>query len=394
MKHTFLIRTIVILGAIPWFSPVNASRNSQISQPIPPVVLCMPGIYFYDPIDCAPTGPSAYLTRLAQKGFTFSPQPLPNARIDPALSEVNVHYGEVTQPTAPIFGSIEEAIKGNKKSAYQYLNGDFMFISYTDEQYIDNKHLYMVSPGAWMTAAYISRIGVLPRSQGVAFSRTPTTAFGWTLNYFGPTPLLTKRTPGSQGSDYTSHGLNLYDIVQIYDAVQVGNEEWYMVGPDEWVSKRYMARVTPSTKPPEGSTGDRWIEVNLWDQTLAVYDQRQLVFATVIASGADPFWTQPGLFQIREKLASTLMRGASGTGGDAYYLEDVPWTMYYDGPRALHGAYWRAKMGFPQSHGCVNMTVGDAHWLFDWAQVGDWVYVWDPSGQTPTDPSLYGSGGY
>jgi lipoprotein-anchoring transpeptidase ErfK/SrfK len=89
------------------------------------------------------------------------------------------------------------------------------------------------------------------------------------------------------------------------------------------------------------------------------------------------------------------MSGASGTvGKDAYYLEDLPWTMYYDGPRALHGAYWRAKMGFTQSHGCINMTIGDAHWLFNWAQMGDWVYVWDPSGQTPTDPSLYGSGGY
>ena len=50
-------------------------------------------------------------------------------------------------------------------------------------------------------------------------------------------------------------------------------------------------------------------------------------------------------------------------------------------------------LGFPQSHGCVNLTVGDSRWIFDWAQEGDWVYVWDPSGKTPVDPNAYTQGG-
>ena len=78
--------------------------------------------------------------------------------------------------------------------------------------------------------------------------------------------------------------------------------------------------------------------------------------------------------------------------GDFYYLEDVPWTMYYDEARALHGAYWHNFFGYPQSHGCVNLSDGDAHWLYNWASVGDFVYVFDPSGKTPTDSSLFGTG--
>ena len=78
---------------------------------------------------------------------------------------------------------------------------------------------------------------------------------------------------------------------------------------------------------------------------------------------------------------------------DFYYLEDVPYTMYYDQLRALHGAYWRTAFGFPQSHGCINLAPADARWLFEWAVEGDWVYVWDPSGETPTDPNYYGEGG-
>jgi lipoprotein-anchoring transpeptidase ErfK/SrfK len=108
----------------------------------------------------------------------------------------------------------------------------------------------------------------------------------------------------------------------------------------------------------------------------------------------DPFFTKPGLFQIQRKLDSTTMSGSfEANRSDFYYLEDVPWTMYYDNARALHGAYWRTAFGYPQSHGCVNLSPADAHWLYEWANVGDWVYVWDPSGKTPTDPSYYGEGG-
>ena len=41
---------------------------------------------------------------------------------------------------------------------------------------------------------------------------------------------------------------------------------------------------------------------------------------------------------------------------DFYYLEDVPWTMYFDEARALHGAYWHNGFGYPHSHGCVNLS--------------------------------------
>ena len=69
----------------------------------------------------------------------------------------------------------------------------------------------------------------------------------------------------------------------------------------EWVEARIFATVTPNTTPPEGVTSGRWIHVDLAEQTLAVYDNYQLVFATVVASGLEPFWTRPGLFQIYQK---------------------------------------------------------------------------------------------
>jgi L,D-transpeptidase catalytic domain len=356
-------------------------------------VLCLPGIYMYDPGDCLPAGPSGYLTQMAEKGLTFPIARLGYTPVDPALGQVDTSYGEVVNMPAPVYPSIDDAVNSSKKSASEKLNGQFVFISYSSNQQIEGKKIYEIRPGAYMTGNYISRLSALPPGRGIIFTSTPLTSFGWVLTYFSQTPQI--EVHNAPGGGATGRLLNLYDIVQVFGEQKVGDDLWYMIGPDEWVLAKFIARVIPNVNPPAGVSENRWIEVNLFEQTLAVYDNRQLVFATIIASGAEPFWTRPGVFQIYEKHDSAPMTGSfEADRSDAYYLEDVPWTMYYDGARALHGAYWRAKMGFPQSHGCVNLTVTDAHWIYNWAQNGDWVYVWDPTGQTPTDPELYKGGGY
>ena len=183
-------------------------------------------------------------------------------------------------------------------------------------------------------------------------------------------------------------------MFQVYQQVEAGGTTWLMIGPDEWVDKAVTALVYPADAPPEGVTNGRWIEINLYEQTVAAYQDNRLVFATVTSTGIPGWWTRPGLFQIYEKVDSTPMSGAfEADRSDYYYLEDVPWTMYFDEARALHGAYWHNYFGYEQSHGCVNLSPADSHWLYLWANVGDYVYVWDPSGQTPTDPSLYTAGG-
>jgi hypothetical protein len=359
-----------------------------------PGLLCLPGIYLQASSDCTPLGPSATLTELAAKGFTFNAPPLSYSRPDRSLTYVETNYGQVNKPNAPVYGSLEDAMRGKRSDAVRTIDSPFSYISYVEDVVVEGRRFYEIDQGSWMTANDVIRLGAVPLFQGVTLNRTPQRSFGWVLAYLSVGPVETQRKPGWGQPEYTGHALNNHEIVQIYGTQVVNDEEWYMVGPDEWLPHKMVARVMPNTTPPQGVTGNRWIEINLYNQTLAVYDQSQLVFATLIASGLDPFWTRPGLFQVYDKLSTTPMRGSfERDRSDAYYLEDVPWTMYFDQARALHGAYWRANLGFPQSHGCVNLSVGDSHWLFDWANVGDWVYVWDPSGLTPIDPAVYTAGG-
>jgi hypothetical protein len=165
--------------------PALAALAAPASPSAAPAVLCLPGIYLYDPGDCLPAGPSGYLTQMAQKGITFPLAPLSYTPIDQSLGKVDYLYAEVTNTPAPIFGSVDQALQGNKKGGGgQSLDGNFVFVSYTSLQEVGGKKLYEIAPGQFLTGAYLSRIGALPPARGLIFTGTPATAFGWVLTYF------------------------------------------------------------------------------------------------------------------------------------------------------------------------------------------------------------------
>ncbi|HSB65881.1 MAG TPA: L,D-transpeptidase [Anaerolineales bacterium] len=350
----------------------------------------MPGIYRVDPLDCLPLGPSSYMTSLAAQGISLPLYSLPYHPIDATLAELPYHYALLGEGQTKVYASLQDAMAG-KNEVGLIEAGRLRYISYDNYEETAFGRFFNRTDGTWVAVS--SRVSV-PHSYpgGIEFSRTPMHAFGWILPF--DASVETKRTPGYGLQDNTGHSIKQYEIVQVYSTKIVNNEKWDLVAPDEWLNGRYIGMVTPTLTPPPGVENGRWIEVNLFEQTLAVYDQGQLVYATLVATGVEPFFTKPGLFQVQRKLDSTTMSGSFAVDrSDYYYLEDVPWTMYYDHARALHGAYWRTAFGYPQSHGCINLSPADSHWLFNWANVGDWVYVWDPSGNTPTDPSYYGEGG-
>ncbi len=119
---------------------------------------------------------------------------------------------------------------------------------------------------------------------------------------------------------------------------------------------------------------ERWLEVDLSDQVLTTWQGDVAVLESSVSTGKAGFETPPGSYQILSKLESEDMEGV--IGGEYYNVPDVPWTMYFtDGGHALHGTYWHANFGMPMSHGCVNLPMDVAAWLFDWAPVGTRVEI-------------------
>jgi lipoprotein-anchoring transpeptidase ErfK/SrfK len=364
----------IIILAIPFQSvTAQASTTGASLEPIDSV--CLPGYYISDSSNCVNLGPAREIADLYKLGITFPSTPFPFINPSPELQTVPYRYAKLSTEQVPEYNFVPSEPGETPTS---YLQPGFKYISYSS---ITSNAWFYAENGYFIDGGDLSRVS-LPSFQGVIVAASPLSGFGWLIE-----PAVPRAGP-SLNQAVNGKTINTQTKVPVFQTITSEGQEWVMVGFNQWLPKSVVARVLIATQPPEGVTDGRWIEVNLYDQTLAVYDNNQLVFATLIASGLNPFFTRPGLFQITQKKPAETMSGGNGSP-EYYYLEDVPWTMYYDGIRALHGAYWRTVLGYPASHGCVNLSVGDSRWLYDWAHEGDWVYVWDPSGRTPTDPAFY-----
>jgi lipoprotein-anchoring transpeptidase ErfK/SrfK len=131
-------------------------------------------------------------------------------------------------------------------------------------------------------------------------------------------------------------------------------------------SRHHRARLRVKHRPAHRG---RWIEVNLSRQRLIAWENGRVVYSTAISSGKRGTPTRRGVFAIQSKYRAKTMRGRG------YVAPNVPYTMFYSGGYAIHGAYWHNRFGRPVSHGCVNLPVGQARRLYSWAGVGTRVVV-------------------
>ena len=138
-----------------------------------------------------------------------------------------------------------------------------------------------------------------------------------------------------------------------------------------WVKNIHIRRTKPGAPPADLAPDERWVDVNLKQQTLVAYIGSKPVYATLVSTGKTStkkekdHGTPTGQWRVREKHITTTMDGDGTVAGDLpYSIEDVPYVMYYHRSYALHGAFWHRNYGIQMSHGCVNLAPLDAKHLF------------------------------
>jgi len=217
-----------------------------------------------------------------------------------------------------------------------------------------------INTGQWVKSESLATTNyIISRFTGVILPDEPLPyPMAWALVNLYPSS-----APGE--SPLESNGLVYrYTRVNLYAAVELNGETWYQIGVGKWVLQYHVARILPVQRPADVDT-ERWVSIDLYEQVAIAYEGMTPVFATLVASGMADWPTNEGLFHI---FFRTLRKNMSGgtPGDDFYYLEEVPWTMFFDEGRALHGAYWHDGFGYRRSHGCVNLSITDAHWLYKW----------------------------
>ena len=167
------------------------------------------------------------------------------------------------------------------------------------------------------------------------------------------------------------------------------------------------ATATPATCPclagqpqslsvplPKGGTpalSGHVLVVDLSQQWLWAYDNRQLVYATAVTTGQPALPTPTGTFRISQKITNTWFISPWPYGSPFYYTPvhvDVA-MLFRSGGFFIHDAPWRSDFGpgtnLPHiapggqsetgSHGCIEVPVAAGYWLYAWTAMGTTVII-------------------
>jgi len=156
-------------------------------------------------------------------------------------------------------------------------------------------------------------------------------------------------------------------IIQFRGSASNGWQPVTCAGQAGFISAAYLTGIS-------AATGELWVDVNLSTQYMIVYRGSTRVLGTYVSTGRPGFDTPTGTYRVNTKLPSQTMSGV--LGGEYYNVPNVPWVMYFtDRGHAIHGTYWHSNFGYTMSHGCINLPLDVAAWLYAQAPIGMRVVI-------------------
>jgi lipoprotein-anchoring transpeptidase ErfK/SrfK len=130
--------------------------------------------------------------------------------------------------------------------------------------------------------------------------------------------------------------------------------------------------------PPPGPE-ERWVLVDLSDQTAKAMVGSQVWHTAYVTTGKAGWETPAGTFQINYRVYDETMTSASIGAEEYYVLDHVLFTQYFTSEgHALHLNYWRPDSVFGTtrtSHGCVGMRYADAEFFWNFVGIGSRVVI-------------------
>ena len=150
--------------------------------------------------------------------------------------------------------------------------------------------------------------------------------------------------------------------------VDYGGEFSYRRIAAAWTDRRVAVGAENLVYP--AAEGEKWIDVDLSRHTMTAYVGATVVKGPVsMVDGAPATPTVVGTFRVYHKNPLMTMRGFNDDG-TRYETPNVPSSSFFHRGYALHGAPWRSSYGYSASHGCINLPVDVARWVYGFATVG------------------------
>jgi len=324
--------------------------------------VCVPSLIWRNPELCPTYGPGTTPYRIASIHLPDTLPELPIIELPQDEDEdlLPCTYAHVKAVPLNIYRHPMEAAMG-LPPVQTMLSGDW-WVSVDGLVEYEGQQWYQINEEEYVPADALA-FASPSRFQGAYFTEQPQHPFAWINRWVQPSVVPQGELNAAVG------GFGRYELVTIFAEERRGEEIWYLVGPDQWVEQENVSRVDVDPPPSEIGPGEKWIEVDLFEQTIAAYEGERMVYATLISSGRTGTSTPPGLYRLWSKVREGKMSNPDVEDGSPawYFIEDVPWTMYFHEGYSIHAAFWHDAFGFTRSHGCVNLSPRDAQWFFNWA---------------------------
>jgi lipoprotein-anchoring transpeptidase ErfK/SrfK len=225
---------------------------------------------------------------------------------------------------------------------------------------------YRIGVNRWVHGGWIQLVNDEQAVGGAVTAAAMSLPVGWVVT----STISVRARPGISADNPEIDVVMHNQALSILETATVGSEKWYRIGADRWVYGPSVGVAKLRARPSSIGVDERWVGVNLREQTVVAYEGDKPVYAALVATGMSRTPTVQGIFRTWWRLRSRKMSGGSAATGGYYNLEEVPWTCYFYGGYALHGAYWHDAFGRPRSHGCVNLSLYDAWWIYQWSEPG------------------------
>ncbi len=138
------------------------------------------------------------------------------------------------------------------------------------------------------------------------------------------------------------------------------------------------------------SIGDTYIEINLTAQKMFCHKDGRIILETDIVSGRPSTGcaTPPGIYNIFKKASPAILVGDT-------YRTPVSYWMPFNGGIGLHDATWQSAFGGMRyltngSHGCINLRLDVAKFLYENYEVGDLVILYHMEGTESSETTPAG----
>jgi hypothetical protein len=152
-------------------------------------------------------------------------------------------------------------------------------------------------------------------------------------------------------------------------------------------AKKTVVAAAPVTTECTDNTLDELVVVSISERHLWACNASTVAYDSPVVTGMEMYpadLTPPGTYHVYAKETDLTLRGCDTTGcWNDFVNYWMPWLDNQYGQYGFHDATWRPDNAFGNispdstdaSHGCVELPLATAKWLYNWAQVGTTVTI-------------------